>query len=427
MISIFKRFPILSLIFITLIVRGVISFLYITELRNLPWSAHMYVDIWSWLPYLEKCFYGYLPYVDFSKEYPVAIGMVFWGISLIANHNNPDFLLDFHNIFFSSFELINVIIFYKVLKEYDCKKPFLYALCYCLLPTNLVLTPFRYESLVNVFFFSGILFYKRNQNYLASSALSIGTAFKWYPTFFLAIAEWKRLLETKAFLSILKNVLIFLAIFLVINVPFIIMGLTEKGNFANWSATYLFHVKRALYWDTPLGVLTLWFGYIPFEHYASLFSLVLMFVFFFIKPKLDVIAKTIIITAAALVFNRAYSTQFHLWFIPLCLVYLGYTPRKSLMIFLIVSLEVLNIFVYPFSFTYSILELDGFNQGVALESAGFWTWGFGMAILIRAHLLVELIIYLYQFSHPITKICCQILRWASLTAIAVFGIYTLFI
>lgn len=177
----FKKYQLLYLVVLTLIVKGIVSFLYWGPLRHSALAGHIYVDIWTWFPFLEESAKGLIPYVDFSKEYPVGIGIFFWCFGKIMAPLNSDTFLNFHNIFFSSLEIFNTIIFYKILKQLQSKSQTLLTIAYIFLPTNLILTPFRYESLVNIFFFSGILIYLKNKDSLASAVFSVGSALKWYP------------------------------------------------------------------------------------------------------------------------------------------------------------------------------------------------------------------------------------------------------
>lgn len=419
--SLIKKFPIFTLVLISIFVRFGVSLLYIGPLHNTPWAGHIYVDIWSWLPFLESSAKGLIPYVDFSKEYPVAIGLFYWLLGKINSPLEPYQFLNFHNLLFSSFEILNAVLFYKILKQVKAGQAFWLSVTYVLLPTNILLTPFRYESLVNIFFFSGILLYLKGQERRSTAAFALGSALKWYPAFFLFITQWKKLLESKKISSMLRNFALFAFIFLAINVPFIIWGLQTNGNFQNWSQTYLFHVNRPLFWDTCLGALSLWLGDIPFERYASAASLLLMAFLFFIKPRLDVVAKTIVIIAAALFFNRVYSTQFHLWFIPLCLIYFGQHEDKIYLLGLVLGLELLNVFVYPFSFTHTLIEIGNFQPGIARGLGGPWTRLFCLAILARSYLLYELIVYLLEIKQKFISNLLKAGRVALIIAIAYFA------
>lgn len=236
----------------------------------------------------------------------------------------------------------------------------------------------------------------------------------------MTIAEWKKFIESKNYFQISKNAAIFIFIFIFINLPFIIFGYLKNGSISNWSNTYLFHVNRPLYWDTPLGALTLWFGKIPLESEASAISLGFMILLFFLKPRLDIFAKTIIITAAALVYNRVYSTQFHLWFIPLCLIYLSLYPKRKYLIFLILALELLNVFIYPLSFTYTLMEIGGFSEKIATISGGLWTRLFCIAILFRSYFLYELIIYLLDLKNTLLIHLTKVSRILGVAAIAYY-------
>src|SRR5206468_592206 len=49
------------------------------------WMPHLVQDIVSWRPFLEQARQGLIPYVDFSKEYPVGGGMLYWLLARIVD------------------------------------------------------------------------------------------------------------------------------------------------------------------------------------------------------------------------------------------------------------------------------------------------------------------------------------------------------
>ena len=158
------------------------------------------------------------------------------------------------------------------------------------------------------------------------------------------------------------------------------------GNANNWLATYLFHLRRPLYWDTLLGIGTLWFGNLRWESYASYWSAFLVLAVLFYRPRIRLEYKAVLICAAVLLLNRIYSPQFHLWFYPFLFFALCLESDRQMRILLSVFavLEALNVLVYPFLFTYAWSELKHFAPLAARLRGGVETVLFTLAILLRA-------------------------------------------
>ena len=138
------------------------------------------------------------------------------------------------------------------------------------------------------------------------------------------------------------------------NLPFIIANLARHGSIDNWRYSYAFHVERELSIDTLLGVWSIWLGYPAIEVYAGYITLVLMAFVLFFRPSLPLAHKGAALCMTALLFNRVYSPQFHLWFIPFLIIAIASEPRARALIItaLLVLLEVFNITIFPFLFVH---------------------------------------------------------------------------
>ena len=45
------------------------------------WVKHIVADIWTWRRFWRQAQAGGIPYVDYTKEYPVGAGLIYWTMS----------------------------------------------------------------------------------------------------------------------------------------------------------------------------------------------------------------------------------------------------------------------------------------------------------------------------------------------------------
>jgi hypothetical protein len=168
----------------------------------------------------------------------------------------------------------------------------------------------------------------------------------------------------------------------------------------NWLAPYLFHARRPLYWDTLLGVGQIWLGPLPWERHAGLWSLALMLAAIAVRPAMRLEPKGVLVCLAAVFFNRIYSTQFNLWFYPLLVVAALDAPegRRKALLLLMALLDVLNVMVYPATFTPAVAEMGGFFPFAARHGGGPWTVAFSCVIAVRAAVIAALAVLLLRRS-----------------------------
>jgi hypothetical protein len=135
-----------------------------------------------------------------------------------------------------------------------------------------------------------------------------------------------------------------------------------------------------------LGVGQIWLGPLPWERYAGAWTLALMGAAVLARPRLPLEAKGTLVCLAAVFFNRIYSTQFNLWFYPLLLLFALREPpeRRRLLVALFAVLDLLNVLVFPTSFTPAVAEMGGFFPYAARGGGGDWTVVFSAAIAARA-------------------------------------------
>ncbi|MBU6154257.1 MAG: hypothetical protein KGP28_08130 [Bdellovibrionales bacterium] len=377
--------------------------------RSSAWINHTFVDLWGWLDFMNRSAAGGIPYVEFSKEYPVAAGMVYWVFAKLNPEGDSTRFLQLHTLVMSIWDVANTLLFYSILIEIRARRAFFGALLFLVLPTFLILSPVRFEAVVLTPVLLGYRQHRRGNLHQATFWWAIGAMIKIFPLLFIAVQEfgiwskykgkWKKL-PGHAVIS--AGIVLLVA--LLVNGPFLIAGLFKNGNIDAWLATYRFHLERPLYWDTVLGVLHLWWGNFPWERHASAWSSILMIGLLLLTPRLRIEAKSVLLMGAALLFNRVYSTQFHLWFYPMLIVLLateaeGGHYRKLL--FGLLLLDLVNVLVYPFAFSNALQEIHQFEAFSARDRGGGWSVLFSGLIFFRAVVLLWFMGLLWKEKSPI--------------------------
>lgn len=363
-------------------------FFYFQFLVNTYWANQVYMDIWAWSSFWKQCQQGLLPYIDFSREYPHLAGFIFYLLSPLFQLDNPLQMLMSHALIMLAVDLLNSIVFIEILRQKKVRSLARPLLLFQFNLTALLLSPFRFESMLLFFILLGYLLFLKKRWYWATVVWTLGFHLKWFSAFLLAV-QFVRLAREKHWRQAWATLGIFSVITTAILAPVLALTLSRGHSLRFFFAPYLFHVNRPLYWDTLLGVLGMWTGPLSFERWASLLSLLLMLLIIFIRPRLNMASKIVLISIAMLICNRVYSPQFHLWFYPfLILVWLqtSGTMRKK-MGWTALALDLSNVLIYPFVYTYAYHEVAGFSYGVGLRKGGPLLVIFSLLIILRALLL----------------------------------------
>jgi hypothetical protein len=351
-------------------------------------------DIRTWFRFWEACRDGGVPYVDITKEYAAAVGLLYWVMTPVvslADGNGPLTLL-LHGIMASVMDVVNTLILYCILRELNARLALPFAVLFVLLPTNLVLSPERFESYVTFTVLLGHWCHRRGRPALAAFFWSLGCWLKWYPAFFIAAQELRALLIERRRWHWLKATGVFVGVSVALNLPFILANLVVHGNIDNWLYPYRFHAERGISGDTILGVAQLWLGELRWSDYSAIWTLGLLFAALVVKPTLRIEYRCMLVCLAMLVLNRIYSTQFNLWFYPFLILAAAQetSSRRRGLLAVLVVLDVLNVLVYPFSYVWTLREVGSFAPLAAANSGGIGTVIFSAAVIIRGILLVVL-------------------------------------
>jgi hypothetical protein len=377
---------------VTALVRGLTLWLGLGPFWDHPFVGHVTKDVYTWVNFFIDCQRGGIPYVDFSKEYPVGAGFLYWAMSAIVTPGDGKQLMLVHALVMTAADLLNTVLFFRLAREAAPPRALGLTLLFSLNLTAVLLSPVRFESWVVTIVLLGYSAYRAGNMRAASFWWSLGCSLKWFPAFFAAVQEYRGVVVARRQWQWAASLGVFVAVTVALNAPFIVFSLHARGDIRNWLYPYLFHAHRPLYWDTLLGVGELWLGALPVERYASLWTVALMGLAILVRPRLSFLYKGVLVCLAAIVFNRVYSTQFHLWFYPFLLLAAAREEtavfRRILVLF--AALDALNVLVYPVSFTYAYREMTGFWPLAARQNGGPGTVVFSAAIVVRTFVVIAL-------------------------------------
>ena len=371
------------------VARAVVLYLGIFVWWDSPFVSHMVQDLRTWHDFFVLARNGFVPYVSFWKEYPVGAGLVYWILAPLVDPENLRQTVLVHGIAMGAVDLGNTAIIYSLLRGKAERRALPFTLLFSLNLTALSLGPIRFESVVTLFVLLGYRAAEKQHPLRAVALWAAGFWVKWVPAFLIAAQEWRLFRVERRHRQWLASFGVFAAVALAINGPFALAALA-RGSMEPFLAPWIYHVRRPLYWDTLLGVLEMWLGPLPWERYGSVWTLGLVLLVLLVRPGLRLAYKGALLCIAAIVFNRIYSAQFHLWFYPLLL--LGAIrergSRFAKILALAGALDVLNFFVYPLSFAFAYGEMGGFYPYSARERGGSWTMAMSAAIVLRTAVLV---------------------------------------
>ena len=377
--------------------RALVLLLGLTVFWDTPFVSHMVQDLRTWHDFFLKAQSGLTPYVDFSKEYPVGAGVLYWILARFVDAEDLRQTVLVHGLAMGAFDLANTALAYRLFHAKNAERALPFTLLFSLNGTALLLGPVRFESALVLLVLLGYAAAESGHPLRAVAWWSVGFWVKWLPAFFIAAQEWRALIAERRPWRWLKALAVFAAVAAVLNGPFV-WAAWRHGSLAPLVAPWRLHVERPLYWDTLLGVGQIWLGPLPWERYGSGWTLVLVGLALLVGPRLRLEYKGVLLCVAAIVFNRIYSAQFHLWFYPFLLFGMIGEPPERLRKLLAVgfALEALNVLVFPFSFTLCLGEIEAFRPFAAAVSGGLWTVVFSAAIVLRTVALGALATLLLQ-------------------------------
>lgn len=376
--------------------------LLVTVLWDAHWVSHLVQDIRTWREFFLSTQAGMVPYVHITKEYPVLGGALYWAMSPFVDAGNLRQTVVVHGLFMLAADLLNTVLFFRLARAARPELALPATLLFALNLTSLVIAPVRYEPWVTTFVLLGLAAHRRGRYGWSTFWWAVGCGLKWYPAFFIAAQEYRLWRVDGRRTHWIRAGIVFAAATAAINAPFLIAAWRE-GTIGNWLAPYVFHARRPLYWDTLLGVGQIWLGPLPWERHAGAWSLALMLAAIVVRPAMRLEPKGVLICLAAVFVNRIYSAQFNLWFYPLLVLAALDSPHaraRRILLLLMAALDVLNVLVFPTTFTPAVAEMGGFFPYAARDGGGPWTVAFSWIIAARAVVIACLAAVLLRREHP---------------------------
>src|SRR5262249_16806191 len=153
--------------------------------------SHAVQDLRTWKGFFVSAQAGLIPYVDFSKEYPVGAGMFYWLLSRWVDAEDLRQTVLVHGLVMGAVDLVNTPLAYAILRELARGRALLLTLLFTLNPTTLILSPLRFESLLITCALLGYAAHLRGRPMLATLFWSLGCWLKWVPALFIAAQEWR--------------------------------------------------------------------------------------------------------------------------------------------------------------------------------------------------------------------------------------------
>lgn len=376
----------------TLATKLLVLLLLITAAKHSEIVSHLKYDLSTWRDFFVDIGRGRIPYVDFSREYPVGAGILFWAMAPLFIHAGEQQALLAHAAVMAVFDVLNAGLFYGIARRVNPSRALFGTLIWSLCLTSTILSPLRFEGVLVTTLLIGYDLHRRGRNLAAAAVWSVGATIKWFPAFLFVAQELKTYYATERHNVWWRSALVFGGVQLLFNAPFLIAGELRHHSIHQWLATYLYHVDRPLSVDTLAGMAQLWIGYVSWERILAPLSLVLLLVTLLVRPRLPLAKKAVLVAIAIVICNRIYSPQFNLWFYPfLILTMLPLPHRQMLQLFaLYVALDVCNVLAYPLAFSPALDEMGRFDAYNAAQHGGAWTVIWSASIVVRFFVLVAI-------------------------------------
>jgi hypothetical protein len=376
----------------TLAVKLLVMLLLITAAKHSDIVYHLKYDLSTWREFFDNIARHRVPYVDFSREYPVGAGVLYWSMARLFIHASEQRAVLAHAAVMAGFDVLNAGLFYLLARSANASRALWATLIWSLSLTSTILSPLRFEGVLVTTLLVGYALHRRGHNLAASAVWSIGTTIKWFPAFLFVAQELKTYYGSERHNVWWRSALVFGGVQLLANGPFLIASELRHHDIHAWLGTYLYHVDRPLSVDTLAGMTQLWIGYIAWERWLAPATLVLLLLTLLIRPRLPLAQKAVLVTIAMVLCNRIYSPQFNLWFYPFLILSMLRLPRRPMLqlLGLYVALDICNVLAYPLAFSPALNEMGSFDAYNAAQHGGAWTMIWSASIVVRCLLLLAI-------------------------------------
>jgi hypothetical protein len=367
-----------------------VMLLLVTALKHSRVVYHLKYDLSTWREFFDNIARHRIPYVDFSREYPVGAGVLYWTMAPLFIHVGEQQAVLAHAAVMAAFDVLNAGIFYVLARSVSPTRALAGTLVWSLSLTSTILSPLRFEAVLVTTLLIGYDLHRRGRNMAAAALFSLGATIKWFPAFLFVAQELKTYYGSSRRDVWWRSALVFGAVQIIANAPFLIASELRHHDIHAWLETYLYHVDRPLSVDTLLGMTQLWIGYIPWERQLAPATLTLLALTLLVRPRLPLTQKAVLLTIAMLICNRIYSPQFNLWFYPFLILTMLRSPRAQMLqlLALYVALDICNVLAYPLAFSPALDEMGSFAVYNAAEHGRAWTLVWSASIVLRCCLLL---------------------------------------
>lgn len=342
----------LLILLILFIISSIIKVLFIFSIAKYYNQNHyiqfIYTDVTKWIDELIKPVkVGLIPLVDFGKEYPIGAVIIHWLLTPFYK-GVSQFLLLYGFIMFI-FD-ISATIYIFLIARLEKRRELLWLLGIWLFsPTIIILNPVRFDIIPALICLMAYYYWRKGNALLPGILLGIGTSIKWFPLFLIIPIVLNEFFVNKNLRKAVGISLLAGTSYIVINLPFLFLNLTRYGSLEMWLSPYTEQLNRFSYPDTIVGLINKFWTHVDLGILPILITAVLMLLVIFLYTNKNVAKKYILLCIAFLLFNTVYSPQFHIWFIPFMLLCLGERPYTKTTI---ITLELLNIMIFPITFSW---------------------------------------------------------------------------
>lgn len=202
-----------------------------------------------------------IPYYQFTFEYPVLVGILVYLTSSIRLYV-PDLsvALNYYvlamDVVLYVFTVGTVLVVYKIVDLAGLEKARIWK-AFLIVPSFLMFTVYNWDIIAIFFATLSIYFYMKGDKAKSWLSLGLGISAKLYPCMLIPVY----MLEESSWKGRLKALLAPLAVFVILNLPFIL------ANFSGWFETWKFHAG----WGIEDSWLVFLFNQMdPNAHYLAL-------------------------------------------------------------------------------------------------------------------------------------------------------------
>ena len=350
---------------------GIILFTYHNYGSNI-YVWHYARDFDVWFDAFGKIDEGLIPLVDFPKEYPSGAVVLYWALSHLYSEPRQFILL--YGIFMFLVDMAVAVVLWKICRIEKNGNASAIVLAYLFLPTVLILNHVRFD-IVPVFLMILAYYYWRKGKFVGPAILlGLAISLKWFSVFAVIAIFLNEIATGQRLRRAIGRAAISITAFAVVDMPFLLLNYFRGTDFTHWTASYSEQYGRTVCVDTLAGMAQMLFDVTVSSKLIFGITLISFLLIVLLHNKKNVSSNYVLYCFSFLLFNKIYSPQFHIWFLPfllLCLPAEGYwrfwNKGPEIGIPAIFIFEIVNMLVYPFSFTWFLQDVRSFTYADVLS------------------------------------------------------------